>query len=166
MRIEATYLAKKLPKNLKKLRHETIEQGYLSNYTDAVRIRKKGDEYSFTRKTMSSPGDFSFRDYTSVSVYKEEFEKVWKLVIKKLSKVRYYYDQNWSKIDTRIDVFEGSLKGLILIELVFNSEDDLRNFTIPEWFGPEITDDKLLTNPKVAGKYFKDIEPIIKKYFG
>lgn len=164
MRIEATFLCRELPKDLAKQTHEKIEQGYLIDSIDPVRIRKKGNDYSFTRKTMVSPDDFSFRDYVSIPVDKAEFEKVWKLVIKKLTKTRYYYDLGLGSPSMRIDVFEGDLKGLILIEMIFNNDGELRSFVAPDWFGPEITKEKRLTNPAVAGKKFKALKPIIDEY--
>lgn len=163
MRIEATYLCKELPKNFANLRHEKIEQGYLSNRSDPARFRKKGSAHSITRKIIVTPKDYSFRDYVSVEIYKEEFEKIWPLMIKTLKKTRYYFNQEMGAPEIRIDVFEDDLKGLVLIELIFESESDMRDFQKPEWFGAEITDTSELTNPAIAGKKYKDIEPMIKK---
>lgn len=164
LRIEVTYLCNELPGDLKKCKSENIEQGYLCDEDDPVRIRNKGGLYSFTRKTMANPDDLSFRDYSSIDVYKEEFDKVWKIVTKKLKKTRYYYSEEMDGPDIRVDVFEGELKGLILVELVFTNEGDLRTYEVPKWFGPEVTKDRSLTNPAVAGKTFSEIKPILEKH--
>ena len=163
MRIEVTYLCKELPKNLEKVQHEKIEQGYLSNKPDPLRFRKKGNIYSVTRKIIIVPGDLSFRDYISIETHKEEFEKIWPLMIKTLKKTRYYFSQKMGGSEIRIDVFEDDLKGLVLIELIFANEDEMRNFQKPKWFGADITATAELTNPSVAGQKYKDLEPIIKK---
>ena len=164
MRIEVTYLCKELPLGLEKVQHEKIVQGYLSNRPDAVRIRRKGNTYSITRKKIVVPGDFSFRDYISLEIFGEEFEKIWPLMVKTLQKTRYYFSKEYGGPEVRIDVFEGDLKGLVLTELIFANEDDLRNFKKPEWFSADVTASADLNNPSVAGKKFKDLEPIIKKY--
>lgn len=164
MRIEVTYLCKELPKNLETLKHEKIEQGYLSDKPDPLRFRKMGDTYSITRKVIIVPGDLSYRDYIPIATYKEEFEKIWPLMIKTLKKTRYYFDQKLGGPEIRIDVFEGDLTGFVLIELIFADENEMRKFKKPDWFGAEVTLSAELTNPSVAGKKFKDLEPIIEKY--
>lgn len=164
MRIEVTYLCKELPKDLEKVPHEKIEQGYLSDKPDPLRFRRMGDKCSITRKVIIVPGDLSFRDYILIETYKEEFEKIWPLMIKTLKKTRYYYSQKMGGPEIRIDVFDGNLEGFVLIELIFADENEMRNFKKPGWFGADVTALVELTNPSVAGKKFKDLEPIIKKY--
>ena len=53
MRIEATFICRELPKDLAKQTHEKIEQGYLIDSVDPVRIRKKGSDYSLHVKLWS-----------------------------------------------------------------------------------------------------------------
>jgi CYTH domain-containing protein/CHAD domain-containing protein len=49
-----------------------------------------------------------------------------------------------------VDVFGGALEGLWLVEVEFDSEEDLARFEPPPWFGPEVTDDLRYTNAHLA----------------
>jgi len=161
MRIEATYLIKKMPDDLKNHHHEEILQGYFVDSKNATRIRKKGDSYSITRKLIPIPGDSSYREHIEVPILKTEFLKLWPLVIKKVQKTRYYYSPQPGGTDVRIDVFTGKQKGLILIELIFPDENELKSFVAPDWFGREVTQKPWASNSEIAQKSFSQIEKII-----
>ena len=160
VRIEVTYLINELPKDLSKHKSAEIEQGYLIDSDDACRIRHKGDEYSFTRKMMAITGDKSVREHVEIPILKEEFDKLWKVVVKSLKKKRYYYDSKMG-IDLRIDVFEGKLSGLALAELIFTDENYLRDFQPLPWFGREITAENWASNQFLAGTTFQAVKKII-----
>ena len=53
---------------------------------------------------------------------------------------------NTVKITAEIDVFEGVLESLKTVEVEFCSEEDAKNFEIPNWFGEEITYNKEYKN--------------------
>lgn len=110
---------------------------------------------------MPIPGDPSVRQYMSLPLFPEEFEKVWPLRVKDLEKTRYYI--NDMDADVRIDVFEGDLKGLVLAEVVFPDENGVRSFEKPDWFGPDVTREDWASNQFVAGKKFGEIKEYISK---
>lgn len=49
-----------------------------------------------------------------------------------------------------LDVFYGSLGGLIMAEVEFDSIEECDAFVPPKWFGREVTDDKRYTNHSLA----------------
>ncbi len=161
VRIETTYLINELPKDLEKHKSAEIEQGYLIDADDACRIRRKDDEYSFTRKIIAIMGDKSVREHIEIPIVKEEFTQLWKAVTKSLTKKRYYYDSKMGT-DLRVDVFEGKLKGLVLAELVFSDENYLRDFEPPKWFGREVTSESWASNQFLSGKSYADVKKLIK----
>ena len=161
MRIEATYLVRELPKDTTEKRFEKIEQGYLTDSPDAVRVRKRGDEFSLTHKSIPIPGDLSYREYANVHISKEEFKKIFDITIKQLRKKRYYYMAGDEGMELRIDVFEGNLTGLVLAEVVFPDEDLKRDFSLPSWLGREITSEKWASNQYLASKNFSQIKQLI-----
>jgi len=49
-----------------------------------------------------------------------------------------------------LDVFGGSLDGLIMAEVEFRSAEELAAFEPPDWFGRDVTDDNRYTNAALA----------------
>ncbi len=49
-----------------------------------------------------------------------------------------------------IDVYEGSLSGLAVVEVEFDSDADSSGFEPPEWFGRELTGDGRYANVNLA----------------
>jgi CYTH domain-containing protein len=54
-----------------------------------------------------------------------------------IEKTRYFVP--YGGFTWEVDVYEGALEGLILTEIELEHEDQA--FTMPEWVGPEVTDD-------------------------
>ena len=40
-----------------------------------------------------------------------------------------------------LDVFAGELQGLCTVEVEFEDEEEMRNFTAPEWFGRDVSEE-------------------------
>jgi len=49
-----------------------------------------------------------------------------------------------------LDLFEGALEGLRLVEVEFTSDEAMEAFEPPAWFGDEVTDDVRYTNAHLA----------------
>jgi CYTH domain-containing protein len=154
IRLESTYLIKDLPKTIDQNDHEEIEQGYFVESDDAMRLRRKGAEYSLTKKLMPFPNDKGIREYNSFLIGQKEYEKFWPLTINRLNKTRYYFDGFAAEV--RVDVFHGDLEGLVLGEVVFGDEDIKRNFKKPAWFGNEVT--QIISNQFLAGNKFNELK--------
>lgn len=73
-----------------------------------------------------------------------------------ISKVRRYID--WNGKEITIDIYNGELHGLIIAEVEFKSVEDANKFTIPDWMGSEITNNKTYKN-KNLWKQIQGIEP-------
>ena len=158
IRVEETFLLKELPKELKKCKKIEIEQGYISEASDPIRIRKRGDSYSVTRKIMAIPGNQSLREHLDIPIDKQDFDVLWKNVSRSLKKNRYYYSQTMD-YEIRVDEFMGDLKGIYLIELIFADETARGNFESPAWFGRSVTKEDWASNSYLAGKTTSEIEP-------
>lgn len=146
LEIERKFLVDKLSFDIASLFHERIIQGYLSikRYQEE-RIRKKGEKYSFAKKT----GDGLLRREQEREISKEEFDLLWPSTKNaRIEKIRYLFLYGNRTIE--IDVFEGRLKGLITAEVEFNSENEAEKFQVPEWFGREVTVDKRYKNKSLA----------------
>jgi CYTH domain-containing protein len=51
-----------------------------------------------------------------------------------------------------LDVYQGSLAGLVVAEIEFESVEESQRFSLPSWFGTEVTEDKHYKNSHLAMK--------------
>ena len=135
MEIERKYLVRRLPDDLSKYEAKKIAQGYLC--TDpVVRIRRSNDNYYMTYK-----GDgLMVREEYNLPLTREAYEhllpKIDGLLI---AKTRYLIPLT-DRLTAELDVFEGVLSALTLVEVEFYSVEDANAFVPPEWFGEDVTE--------------------------
>lgn len=144
MEIERKFLVAHLPPQLECYPHETIEQGYLC--TDpVVRVRRQGTAYYLTYK---GPGLMVREEHEfplSESGYQHLLSKVDGAVI---TKERYRIPVG--KYTVELDVFDKPFLPLVLAEVEFETEEEARAFTPPDWFGREVTHDPAYTNANLS----------------
>lgn len=160
LEIEKTFLVKKTPADLTKYRSIKIKQGYLSDPPSPLRIRQKGDKYELTKKLPLKEGDFSSAEETNIDLREDEFKKLCPLVIKSLEKTRYLIPLEGG-LTAELDIFEGRLAGLSFVEVEFKSEEEMNNFTPPDWFGVDVTQEDFSANVFLAGKTADEVNQII-----
>ena len=135
MEIERKYLVRRLPDDLSKYEAKKIAQGYLC--TDpVVRIRRSNDNYCMTYK-----GDgLMVREEYNLPLTREAYEhllpKIDGLLI---AKTRYLIPLT-DRLTAELDVFEGVLSALTLVEVEFDSVEEANAFVPPEWFGEDVTE--------------------------
>ena len=135
MEIERKYLVRRLPDDLSKYEAKKIAQGYLC--TDpVVRIRRSNDNYYMTYK-----GDgLMVREEYNLPLTREAYEhllpKIDGLLI---AKTRYLIPLT-DRLTAELDVFEGVLSALTLVEVEFDSVEDANAFVPPEWYGEDVTE--------------------------
>jgi adenylate cyclase len=130
-------------------RVEHIEQGYLAIDRDGteVRIRRRGAGRTLTVK---SPDAGRTRVEEELPLDAERFERLWPLTEgRRLEKDRHLIALAGG-LTGELDVYGGSLAGLRVVEVEFASEPDSDVFEPPDWFGPEITDDRRYRNRELA----------------
>jgi len=57
---------------------------------------------------------------------------------------------NWNGHQLELDVYQGSLAKLLIVEVEFESVKESRRFRPPAWFGDEVTDDKRYKNSSLV----------------
>ncbi|SHO53743.1 CYTH domain-containing protein [Anaerocolumna xylanovorans] len=153
METERKFLLRRLPGNLADYEKKKIEQGYLCT-NPVIRIRKSNEEYYMTYKSR-----LNVQADSRVALVCEEVELP-------LTKEAYYHLRE--KADSRLitknryliplsdglkaelDIFEGELKGLIFAEVEFKSEEEAKDFKMPDWFLEEVTFDDRYKNNVLA----------------
>lgn len=143
--IERKFLVKNLPESLEE--GVMILQGYLHIGSDGseIRVRRKGDKYFMTKK---SGGDLQRKEEES-QIDEKEFYAEWpKTEGKRVEKTRFEIPFGGQTIE--LDLFAGSLEGLMTAEVEFASIEASQSFTPPEFLGQEVTSDKRYKNQKLA----------------
>ena len=153
--LERKFLVNKLP-NLKNIKNKEICQGYLNiNSEPILRIRKYGTKYFLTYKYKNdltkSQKVNSCIEY-ELPITKKAYENLSKKIEGiNIIKTRYYIKLN-DKLTAELDIFHEGLDGLRMVEVEFNSLEDANKFVIPDWFGPEVTNDKKYRNSNLSQK--------------
>ncbi len=134
MEIERKYLVKTLPEPLSNYSYHKIAQGYLCT-NPVVRIRKSDEEYYLTYKGSGLMVREEYNLPLTEAAFTHMVTKIDGLLI---SKTRYLIPLD-EKHTAELDIFEGSLAPLRLVEVEFESVEDANSFTPPDWFGDDVT---------------------------
>lgn len=134
MEIERKFLIQQLPESLSRYPALKISQGYLCTHP-VVRIRRSNEDYYLTYKGEG----LMVREEYNLPLTKESYEhlatKADGLLIEK---TRYLIPLSGS-LTAELDVFEGSLAPLCLVEVEFDSVEEANSFVAPDWFGEDVT---------------------------
>lgn len=144
---ERKFLVEKLPENINRFPHSDITQGYLAIEESGgeVRVRQKGDRFYLTVK---SGGGLTRAEY-EVELTPEQYYGLLPASAERIvKKTRYEIPHNQYTIE--LDIYKERCNGLITAEIEFTDEEASGNFSPPEWFGREITDDKQYKNQNLA----------------
>jgi len=144
--IERKFLLDRLPSSIDDHESTQIAQGYLAVAEGVeVRIRSRGDEQLLTVKG----GQGEVRREVTVELTAEQFDALWPLTKgRRLTKRRWVIPQD--DLEIEIDAFSGTLDGLLVAEVEFESEQASRAFEPPDWFGHEVTEDPTYRNAALA----------------
>ena len=157
LEIERKFIVKHLPENLGQYKHAEIRQGYLAITQDGteVRLRQKGDKYYQTVKKGSGKVRFE----SEVEITKDQFESQWMTTEgRRVEKTRYEIPHESGTIE--LDIYHGTLEGLLSAEMEFLSEDASNRFTAPEWLGEEVTENADYKNQNLALHGLPKIKPL------
>lgn len=145
--IERKFLIKKAPDDLDKFKSYEILQGYIiiTKAGTELRLRQKGDKYFQTIKS----GEGLVRKETEIELTADQFRKLWSLTgRKRLRKKRY--EIQYEDMMIELDIYDEPFKGLITVEVEFKTVADSEQFSLPNWFGKEITNDERFKNRNLA----------------
>jgi CYTH domain-containing protein/CHAD domain-containing protein len=145
--IERKFLLSELPSRLAGRAGEPISQGYLTNGEGAeIRLRRAGPRTLLTVKT----GAGEVRDEVEVQVDEGLFESLWPLTEGRRVEKTRLREPLGDGLEAEVDVYEGSLSGLVVAEVEFGSVEDCREFAPPSWLGTEVSGDPRYANRALA----------------
>ena len=138
MEIERKFLVRQLPENLNSYSHSRLTQSYISR-SPVIRLRKieKEKETSFVLTVKS--GGLAVRQEFELSLQEADYEHLFQKVEGRvLQKIRYLIPLA-SGYTAELDIFEGELSGLQLVEVEFPSVEAMNQFEVPDWFGEDVS---------------------------
>lgn len=145
MEIERKYLIRRLPENLSQYQCKKIAQGYICT-NPVVRIRKSDDEYHLTYKGKG----LMAREEYNLPLTQEGYEHMLPKIDGRLIEKSRYLIPLDGKLTAELDIFEGDLAPLIIVEVEFDSLDAANSFIPPEWFGEDVTESRKYHNSNLA----------------
>ena len=123
-------------------------QGYIAlDPTDGTEVRLRREE---GRNTLGiKRGGGLVRHETEIDIDDATAEGLWALTEgKRLEKTRYVRTEG--DVKAEIDVYAGSLTGLVVAEVEFATEEEARGFKPFDWMGEEITGNARYRNNVIA----------------
>ena len=137
MEIERKFLTKHIPFDITEYPYKQIAQSYIS-FSPTIRIRQSDDAYILTVK---GKGHLA-REEFELPLTKEDYDR---LFLKK----RYWVPVEGG-LTAEVDIYEGELEGLMTTEVEFPSLEDAENFTAPEWFGKDVSEERAYKNTSLS----------------
>ena len=120
--------------------YRDISQGYLCA-VPVIRIRKSIKKSGESHYMLSYKGrGLLEREEYNLPLTAEAYESLkGKIEGRLIEKRRYILPFGKYKIE--LDIFKGKLEGLIYAEVEFPSKEEAENFSAPEWFNRELTEE-------------------------
>lgn len=147
MEIERKYLVRNLPGELEGYEHTRISQGYLCT-NPVVRIRRSKDDYFLTYKGQGLMEREEYEFPLSAEAFEHMLPKIDGILI---DKIRYFIPLDETHT-AELDIFQGVLAPLRLVEVEFSSIEDANNFVAPDWFGDDVTNSGEYHNSNLSQK--------------
>ncbi|MBQ2706595.1 MAG: CYTH domain-containing protein [Agathobacter sp.] len=134
MEIERKFLVKYLPENMEKFEQKRISQGYICT-NPVVRIRRSNDDYFLTYKSKGLMAREEYEMPLTAEAFEHMLPKIDGILI---DKIRYMVPLDEKRV-AELDIFQGTLAPLRLVEVEFESIEEANAFVPPAWFGDDVT---------------------------
>ncbi len=150
---ERRFLLRDFPPGLERTAwHTQIFDNYITD--TRLRLRKIREPYKrewtwkLTQKFAPDPADFSRTLITNIYLSQYEYEQLAVFEGNEIRKNRYPYEHEGRTYS--VDVFLGTLWGLILTEIEFETDEELSAFTPPPFAVLEVTNDEMFTGGRLV----------------
>lgn len=163
--IELTFLAKYLPKEIATLEPDEMIDAYVPQQYGRphLRIRKRGDSYEITKKLRIEGKGFSEHTEQTITLDEVQFKTLTKnpslLVVKKRR-----YSATIEGYAAEVDVFDGELGGLVIIDFEFENAQTRDAFIAPDCCLANVTEEQFIAGGRLAGKSYKGIEADLLRF--
>jgi CYTH domain-containing protein len=130
------------------VRTARIRQGYVAIDPAGVEVRVR--DVDGRRLLTVKRGSGEVRSEVEFEIDRRAFDELWDLTADRRIDKRRHFIRGDGGLVFELDVYEGSLAGLAVVEVEFESPADSAAFSAPDWFGPEVTGDARYSNARLA----------------
>lgn len=162
--LEKTFLLRCLPAEIADIKPSHILDIYIpGNSIDHphLRLRQKNQEYFITKKYPAQNGNATKQIEITIPLNEDEFKAMRNSSAAKVEKLRYSVNINGRKAD--VDIFQGELYGLAMVDFEFANVEEMNQFQIPKIALCDVSNEEFLAGGLLAGKKYSEIEPKLKK---
>jgi len=145
MEIERKFLIEKIPFSLEGIVYKDMAQSYIS-FSPAIRIRKSDEAYILTVKGRGH----MVREEFELAIAEQDYVALRKKTSGTEVRKRRYYIPLENNLTAELDVYEGMLDGLYTVEVEFSSMEEAERFSVPAWFGRDVTTQKRYKNTMLS----------------
>lgn len=154
MEIEKKFTVKYLPPNLEQYECIHMEQAYLCT-APVVRVRKANEKYVLTYKSKTSHSEKQYGTKISNEIEMDLTKESYEHLKEKadghvIEKDRYVIPLD-AGLRVELDIFHGYLEGLVFAEVEFESLEQAKEFSMPEWFLEDVSLDQRYNNNYLSG---------------
>jgi CYTH domain-containing protein len=158
---ERRFLLAQFPAKANVVRIRRIADRYIEGTT--LRLREQSDDdgpriCKLTQKLSACANGAQHGFITSMYLTEDEFRVLAQLPASKLSKTRY------SVPPFGIDLFEGTLEGLLIAEAEFDSAAAARALTLPSFLGQEVSADHRFTGGELVRASRQEVRTWLWEY--
>jgi CYTH domain-containing protein len=150
---ERRFLLRELPEGLTRASaHVQIWDNYITK--TRLRLRKirvpqtKEYVWKLTQKFAPAPPDFSRTIITNTYLTQYEYEVLSVFEGNEIRKNRYPFEHEGRAYS--VDVFLGALRGLVLAETSFETDEEMDAFSVPSFAAFEVTNDEMFTGGRLV----------------
>lgn len=129
-------------------RAQRLEQGYIA-VNDSAEVRIRRVDGGASRLTVKSAPGLSRVEEELELEDPDAFERLWPLTEgRRVEKTRWTREDDGVVLE--LDIYEGTLSGLVVLEAEFPSEEAAGAWTPPVWASREVTGEKAYANQSLA----------------
>lgn len=148
LEVERKFLVHTAPTDLNHHPSAHLRQGYVVlDAAETLRIREKKGRTKLTLKR----GRGLSRQEVEIEIQPNQAARLWPLAGNRVLEKRRYEVPDGDGV-LEVDLYEGSLAGLMTAEREFGTEGEAEAWIGPEWVETEVTDDPRFTNAQLAAE--------------
>lgn len=156
-----TFLIEKLPKPLTPAdSHLQLFDNYVENTRIRLRRIRVPETKQWTRILEQvypiEENNFSRLKISQMFLNESEYIALEHLNGREIRKNRYYFEYENKQLE--IDIFLGKLWGLNIVNVYFDTEEELENYKLPEFSALDVTKDGFFSGEVLVDKKFSDIQ--------
>ncbi len=157
---ERRFLLRDLPEGMSRAdAHVQITDNYITG--TRLRLRKVREPRSnkwtvkFTQKYAPDPKDLSHTVITNIYLNAQEAETFAMFEANEIRKNRYHFEFGGRRCS--VDMFLGGLFGLVMAEVGFASDEEMKEFPLPPFALAEVTNNPIFTGGNLSETTFEEV---------